>query len=112
KTVSQFAEQDSLLIDGTINGKAEVKNLFTRPLFTSDLKIDTLTYLKDTLGNLVIQLNNEELNAYTAHITLKGQDNDVQVDGKYFTGESKMDMTVKLNQLNLTSFRGIASTQI
>ena len=73
KTISQFAEQDSLLIDGTINGKAEIKNLFTRPLFTSDIKVDTLAYEKDTVGNLVIQVNNEELNAYTAHIALKGQ---------------------------------------
>ena len=112
KTVSQFAEQDSLLLDGTINGKAEIKNLFTRPLFTSDIKVDTLAYEKDTLGNLVVQVNNEELNAYIAHIALKGQDNDVQIDGKYFSGESKMDMTVKLNQLNLASFRGLTLSQI
>ena len=109
KTISQFAEQDSLLLDGTINGKAEIKNLFTKPLFTSDIKVDTLAYEKDTLGNLVIQVNNEELNAYIAHIKLSGQDNDVQVDGKYFSGESKMDMNVKLNQLNLASFKGLAS---
>jgi translocation and assembly module TamB len=112
KTISQFAEQDSLLVDGTINGKAEVKNLFTKPLFTSDLKIDTLSYEKDTLGNLTVQVNNEELNAFVAHIALKGQDNDVQIDGKYFSGESKMDMDVKLNQLNLASFKGLALTQV
>jgi translocation and assembly module TamB len=112
KTVSQFAEQDSLLVDGTINGKAEVKNLFTKPLFTSDLKIDTLSYEKDTLGNLTLQVNNEELNAFVAHIALKGHENDVVIDGKYFTGESKMDMDVKLNQLNLASFKGVALTQV
>ncbi len=112
KTISQFAEQDSLLVDGTINGKAEIKNLFTRPVFTSDLRIDTLSYEKDTLGNLVIQVNNEELNAFIAHISLKGHDNDVQIDGKYVTGESKMDMDVKLNQLNLESFKGLALTQV
>ena len=105
KTLTQFAEQDSLLADGTINGKAEVKNLFTKPLFTSDLTIDSLSIEKDTLGNLTIRVDNEELNAYTAHIALKGHDNDVQVDGKYFSGESKMDMDVKLNQLNLEPFQ-------
>ncbi|HEY4966378.1 MAG TPA: translocation/assembly module TamB domain-containing protein, partial [Puia sp.] len=112
KTVTQFAEQDSLLLDGTINGTAEIKNLFTKPLFTSDLKIDTLAYEKDTLGNLVIQVNNEQLNAYIAHIVLKGRDNDVEIDGKYFSGESKMDMDVKLNQLNLASFKGIVISQV
>jgi TamB, inner membrane protein subunit of TAM complex len=112
KTITQFAEQDSLLLDGTINGTAEIKNLTTKPLFTSDLRIDTLAYEKDTLGNLVIQVNNEELNAYTAHIVLKGQDNDVEVNGKYFSGESKMDMNVKLNQLNLSSFKSLVSEQV
>jgi translocation and assembly module TamB len=111
RTITQFAEQDSLLADGTINGKAEVKDLFTKPLFTSDLKIDSLSYEKDTLGTLTIQVNNEQLNAYAAHITLKGHDNDVQVDGKYFSGESKMNMDIKLNQLNLESFKGLAATQ-
>ena len=89
-----------------------MKNLFTKPLFTSDLKIDSLSIEKDTLGSLTIQVDNEQLNAYTAHIALKGHDNDVQVDGKYFSGESKMDMDIKLNQLNLASFQGLAETQI
>ncbi len=112
KTLTQFAEQDSLLADGTINGKAELKNLFTKPLFTSDLTIDSLSIEKDTLGTLAIKVDNAELNAYTAHIVLKGHDNDVQVDGKYFSGESKMDMDIKLNQLNLESFQGLALTQV
>jgi len=81
-------------------------------MFTSDLKIDTLSIEKDTLGNLVLQVSNEESDAFLAHLTLKGQDNDVQVDGKYFTGESKMDMNVRLNQLNLASLRGLAFTQV
>jgi translocation and assembly module TamB len=83
KTLTQFAEQDSLLADGTIDGKAEVKNIFSKPLFTSDLTIDSLSIEKDTLGNLTIRVDNEQLNAYAAHIALKGHDNDVLVDGKY-----------------------------
>lgn len=112
KTLSQFAEQDSLLFGGIINGKAEIKNLTTKPLFTSDIKIDSLLYEKDSLGNLVVQVNNTESNAYVAHLTLKGHDNDVEVDGSYFSGESKMDMDIKLNQLNLSSFKGMAISQI
>ncbi|HET7000394.1 MAG TPA: translocation/assembly module TamB domain-containing protein, partial [Puia sp.] len=112
KTITQFAEQDSLLADGIINGKAQVKDIFSRPLFTSDLTIDSLSIEKDTVGNLAIKVDNAELNAYTAHIILKGRDNDVQIDGKYFSGENKMDMEIKLNQLNLESVRGLAITQV
>jgi hypothetical protein len=81
-------------------------------LFTADLKFDRLAYEKDSLGTLVIQVDNKELNAYTAHISLKGRDNDVQADGKYYSGESKMDMNVKLNQLNLASFKSLAFSQV
>jgi hypothetical protein len=35
----------------------------------------------------------------------------VLVDGKYFSGESKMDMEIKLNQLKLATFKGLAFTQ-
>jgi len=112
KTITQFAEQDSLLLDGTINGKAEIRDLFTKPLFTSDIKIDTLSIEKDTVGNLVIQVDNKELNAFIAHIALSGHDNDVKIDGKYYSGESKMDMDVKLNQLSLASFKGLAFSQV
>ena len=112
KTLTEFAEQDSLLLDGRINGKAELKNLFTKPEFTSDLTIDTLSYKKDTVGNLLVQVNNEELNAFKAHIILKGNNNDVQIDGKYFSGESKMDMDVKMNQLNLASFKALLYSDV
>ena len=58
------------------------------------------------------RVKNDELNQFIAHITLKGHENDLEVDGKYFSGESKMDMDVKLNQLNLASFKGIAFSQV
>ena len=112
KTITQLMEQDSLLLDGTINGNAEVRNLFTKPLFTSDIKIENLAYDKDTLGNLVIQVNNEELNAYKANIILKGNENDLHIDGKYFSGESKMDMNINLVQLNLASFKSMVFSQV
>ena len=112
RTITEFASQDSLLLDGTVNGKAKVKDLFTKPLFTSDLKIQDLAYKTDTVGNLVLKVDNEEQNAFAAHILLNGRDNDVQVDGKYFSGESKMDLNIKLNQLNLASFKSLAASQI
>ncbi len=64
------------------------------------------------MGNLVLQVNNEALNAFNAHIALQGHDNDLLIDGKYFSGESKMDMNIKVNQLNLASFRGLVSSQV
>jgi hypothetical protein len=112
KTITQFVEQDSSFLDGTINGKIEIKNLITKPVFTSDIKIENLSFEKDTVGNLLVRVNNTDLNTFVAHIVLDGHENDVQIDGKYFAGESKMDMAVRLNQLNLASLKGVLKSDI
>ena len=112
QTLMDFAAQDSVLLDGTINGNAEVKNILSKPLFTSDLTIDSLAYKRDTVGNLTIKVSNDELNAFIAKIGLHGNGNDVQIDGKYFSGESKMDLTVLLNQLNLSTVKSAVASQI
>ncbi|HTI10756.1 MAG TPA: translocation/assembly module TamB domain-containing protein [Puia sp.] len=111
-TLSRFANQDSLLIDGTLNGKAEVKNILSNPVFTSDLQIKGLNYKKDSVGDLTIKVNNEKANAFAADISLQGNQNDVNVKGEYFTGEGRMDMKLDLRQLNLASVRSFASTQV
>ncbi len=112
KTITQFAEQDSLLMDGTINGTAEVKNVMSNPLFTSDLKISDFTYKRDTVGNLAIKVDNEQGNAFRAAIALDGHDNDLKIDGIYYTGDGKMDMNVNLAQLNLASVKTFAAAQV
>ena len=106
-TLTHFAEQDSLLIDGTIDGHAEVRQVTTDPVFTSDLKISGLSYKADTLGNLTLKVNNEKANAFSADIALEGHDNDVRVKGEYYTGDSHMDLKLTLGQLNLAAFTNV-----
>ncbi|MDP4131827.1 MAG: translocation/assembly module TamB domain-containing protein, partial [Bacteroidota bacterium] len=112
RTITEFAAQDSLLIDGVVNGKAEIKDLFTKPLFTSDLKIQDLAYKGDTVGNLALKVDNEEGNALVADLLLNGRDNNVQIEGKYYSREGRMDLDLKLNQLNLASFKSFAAAQV
>lgn len=111
-TLSRFANQDSLLVDGTLNGKAQVKNIMTNPVFTSDLQIKGLSYRKDSVGDLTIRINNEKANAFAADISLLGNKNDVNVKGEYYTGEGRMDMKLDLKQLNLASIKPFAGSQI
>lgn len=111
-TLARLANQDSLLVDGTLNGKAEVKDVMTNPVFTSDLNIQGLAYRNDTVGNIALKVNNEKANAFSADIALTGQNNDVRVKGEYYTGEGKMDLQVLLNQLNLASLNGVAADQV
>ena len=106
-TLSHIIQQDSILVDGTIDGQAELRQVTSNPVFTSDLKISDLSYHTDTLGNLVVKVDNEQANAFSADISLEGHNNDVRVKGAYHTGDSRMDMKLNLGQLNLGAFGNV-----
>ncbi len=111
-TLSRFADQDSLLADGLLNGKAEVRNIASSPVFTSDLTISGLTYKRDTVGDLTVKVNNEKANAYTADISLEGNKNDVRVKGDYYAGEGRVDLKLDLVQLNLAAIKPFVLAQV
>ena len=105
KTLTNLAEQDSLPLDGVINGNVLVKNVMANPVFTSDITIDTLTYNTDTVGNIKVKVDNETANAFNADVVITGNGNDVKLAGKYYTGESRMDMKLNINNFNLSSIK-------
>ncbi|HEV9035586.1 MAG TPA: translocation/assembly module TamB domain-containing protein, partial [Puia sp.] len=107
-TISRLANQDSVIADGILNGNAEVRNVTTNPLFTSDLKIENVSYKADTLGDLTLKVNNKKANAFSADIALQGKNNDIAISGDYYTGESKMDLKLDLRRINLAAFTGAA----
>jgi len=107
-TISRLANQDSVIADGLMNGTAQVKNLLTHPLFTSDLKIQDLSYKTDTLGDLSVKVNNEKANALSADVALQGKNNDIAVSGDYRTDSSNMDLKLDLRRINLAAFTGAA----
>ena len=104
-TISRLANQDSVIADGILDGHAEVTNLTTNPVFTSDLKITNLSYKTDTLGDLTLKVNNKKANAFSADIGLQGKNNDIAISGDYYTGDSsKMDLKLDLRRINLGAF--------
>jgi len=111
-TLTRIANQDSLLLAGTINGDALVKNATTNPVFTSNLTVDSVVYEKDTIGTIALKVNNEQTNAFTANVTVKGRNNDVALNGTYYTGESRMDLKLNINSLNLASIKPFAIGQL
>lgn len=111
-TLTRMADQDSLGVEGSLDGKAQVKNLMSTPIFTSDLKITSFSYKKDSVGDLAIRVSNEKADAFTADIQLSGHQNDVQVTGDYYTKDSRMDMKLGLRQLNLATLKPFASSWV
>ena len=42
------------------------------PIFTSDLRIDSIIYKRDTIGNMAVRVNNEQANTFAANVALLG----------------------------------------
>lgn len=112
KTLTDFADQDSLLMDGAITGQAIIKDIMKNPVFTSNLAIHDFSYKTDTLGNILIKVDNETANAFHANINIQGQGNDVALTGKYFTGAGNIDMQLDIHKLNLSTIRGFTAGQL
>jgi translocation and assembly module TamB len=102
-TLTGFVQNDSTLVDGLLNGKAEVKDVMIDPVFTTDLTVTDLSVKKDTVGDLKMMVNNESANTFAADIALTGRGNDVKLNGKYFTNNSSFDMDLNINKLPLTT---------
>jgi len=111
-TLSRFASQDSLGVDGIIDGKVQVKNVTSSPIFTSDLRIAQLSYKNDTVGDLALKVNNEKANAFAADLSLEGHGNDIKIKGEYYTGQSRMSMNADLAKVDLKTFSHVAESNV
>ena len=105
-TITSFVEKNDLQLSGKINGNAKVKDLNTKPLFTSDLNITDFTFKKDTVGNISIKVNNTIPNQYDAKIAITGQGNQVDLEGFYRAELSSFNLNLDIEKLNLKSIQG------
>ncbi|HVU55158.1 MAG TPA: translocation/assembly module TamB domain-containing protein [Puia sp.] len=111
-TLSRMADQDSLLVDGQLDGKVTIKNPMSSPVFTSDLQVQNLSYRADPVGNLSIKVDNEKADAFAADVALSGHQNDVEVKGEYNTKAGSMDMKLDMRQLNMASLKPFVTSQV
>jgi len=88
---------------GVINGNATVKDVTKDPVFIADLKIDNLGIKKDTIGNLVIKVDNKTDNLYNANVGLSGFDNQLTIDGNYNISNQSLDFIVDIEKLQMKS---------
>lgn len=108
KTITNFADQDSLIMDGIINGNAQVKNMMSNPVFTADINVADLSYNKDTIGNLIVKVDNETADTYTADVSVTGKGNDIKLSGNYIAGTGAMDLLLNIDTLNLAVIKGLS----
>ncbi len=113
-TLSSFVQDDSLMVNGLLNGNAVVKNIQTQPTFTTDLTVADLSIYKDTLGTLTAKVNNELANTYHAAISLAGRGNEVNVNGDYLVTptNSSYDFVLDVGKFQMKSLEGFSRGSI
>jgi sulfur relay (sulfurtransferase) DsrF/TusC family protein len=103
ETLTNMVQKDELKLAGTLNGTAQLRNLTTSPVFTSDLDITNFAVSKDTVGDIKIRVNNEVANTYTADVSITGQGNEVNLDGTYNALAKNFNLNLDINKLTIAS---------
>ncbi len=112
ETILDIVKKDKLLMQGLINGSALVKNVMTKPIFTSDLKIDNFAFKGEPVGNIVLKVDNKTNNSLAANVTLSGEGNDVTLVGTYKINDSSFDLNLGMNKLYIKNIQGFSSGNI
>ncbi|MBD3581359.1 translocation/assembly module TamB domain-containing protein [Flavobacterium selenitireducens] len=104
--------KDGFSVAGNLNGTANLKDLQTNPVFTSDLTIENLMVSKDTVGNVNIKVDNAVANTYRADVEISGNDNQVNLNGNYRSDSKTFDLDLDMQRLQMTSVQAFTQGQI
>ncbi|RZK42483.1 MAG: translocation/assembly module TamB [Pedobacter sp.] len=112
ETLTKFAETDTTLVGGMINGLVEVKDLATTPKFEANLNINKLRYQKDDLGDLSVLVNNNTENAFEVDVRLKGV-HELSAKGFYYTNrDNALDLAINIDKIDLKEIESVSMGQI
>jgi hypothetical protein len=112
ETITRFAETDTTLVGGTINGMIDVKDLMDNPKFEANLKVSKLRYQKDELGDLSLLINNNTKNAFQVDARLSGV-HQLRASGFYYTApQSALDLVVDIDKIDLREVESVSMGQI
>ncbi|MFC4212874.1 translocation/assembly module TamB domain-containing protein [Pedobacter lithocola] len=112
ETLTKFAETDTTLVGGRLNGTANVKDLASTPKFEANLTVDQLRYQKDQLGTLRLAVNNNTANAFEVNMALTGV-HEMRVNGFYYTApQSALDLTVNIDKIEMKNIESLSQGQL
>ncbi|POY37324.1 hypothetical protein C3K47_06040 [Solitalea longa] len=113
QTLTKFADQDSALATGVLNGNVVIENTSSTPVFVSDLTVSKFSFRSGKVGDVNIKVNNKQSNAFATDVTISGAGNDLNLNGNYFTGpQSSFDLKLAIGNLNLNSIEGFTFGQL
>ncbi len=104
ETFSNMLESDFLKMGGGLNGQATVSRLASQPLFVSNLGIEQFYFGKDTIGNVDINVHNQQENIFNAAISITGNGNEVLLSGDFIAPPNEtpqLDFKLALQPLTM-----------
>lgn len=102
KDITSMINSDTLLASGTINGKFSIAEFNKKlPAFTGNIKVDSLLFMQQLLGNITLFTEKSGENSITAKMDLTGNDNNVEVKGDYYLNDDARQFDVTMNVINL-----------
>ncbi|MFH7000100.1 translocation/assembly module TamB domain-containing protein [Flavobacterium sp. FlaQc-57] len=108
ETIMNLVKKDELLMQGLINGTALVENIMTKPIFTSDIKVEGFAFKGEPVGDITVKVDNKTANLLAANVTLSGEENDVNLTGTYKIDDENLDFNLDVNKLTIKSIQGFS----
>src|SRR5690606_35441417 len=115
ETITRMLNSENLTLGGGINGTATVSRLEANPVFVSDLNIEKFFFGKDTIGNVMLKVNNIKENTYSADVRITENGNDVQLIGDVIIpaeGDMQIDATLDLKPMTIKTIEAFSMGQL
>lgn len=113
--ITSIVSKDTLLANGVLSGNVEMQDIRSEPRATGTLTVNGLSVMGDTVGNVAVNLKSATANAIDAQVNITGQGNNIILEGLYYpkpVDGNNLNMTLKLDPLNVASIEGLAMHQI
>lgn len=111
ETFTKILDSESLNLGGGINGTATISRLDASPVFVSDLTVDRFYFGKDTIGNILVKVDNIKENTFSTDIRVTENGNDIQLIGEYVQppeGKGSLNATLSLKPMKLTTVQAFS----
>lgn len=113
--ITAMFNKDTLLASGKINGIFKVDNFNENlPSFEGILQVEELYLQQHKVGNLFLNTYKMNDNTIHANIKLSENDNDINIDGKYFLNntQKQLEADVTINKFNMATMEGFSKGNI
>lgn len=114
-TLTRIAQQDSLAIDGRINGDALISNLDSNMVFVSDLLVNDFSFNRDTVGDITLKMNNEQENNYSVDVSVESDKNRANLAGSYYpepVDGNSFDLALDIISLDMETIAAFSLGQL